>query len=379
MDLTPRSKPDTLWTNGRLQTSGLTIKWFPMVAAPHCRRIIPKFTILQVLILSAALQPASQTSVIQPITADMEAVNTVIRRQLYSDVPLVNQIAEYIISAGGKRIRPVLVLLMANAFNYRGSHHHDLAAVVEFIHTATLLHDDVVDESSLRRGRQTANAMFGNAASVLVGDFVYSRAFQIMVSVGNMRVMQILADATNVIAEGEVLQLLNMHDPDVTEERYLQVIRSKTAKLFEAAAQLGALIAGAPEAAIEAAAEYGRSLGTAFQLIDDVLDYSGNADDIGKNVGDDLREGKPTLPLIYLMQNGTPEQRNLVRSCIENGDEQHFDEILTAITGSGALDYTKQEAEKAAQRAANSIASLTSGKFRDSLLQLCAFAVDRNH
>lgn len=379
MDLTPRSKPDTLWTNGRLQTSGLTIKWFPMVAVPHCRRIIPKFTILQVLILSAALQPASQTSVIQPITADMEAVNTVIRRQLYSDVPLVNQIAEYIISAGGKRIRPVLVLLMANAFNYRGSHHHDLAAVVEFIHTATLLHDDVVDESSLRRGRQTANAMFGNAASVLVGDFVYSRAFQIMVSVGNMRVMQILADATNVIAEGEVLQLLNMHDPDVTEERYLQVIRSKTAKLFEAAAQLGALIAGAPEAAIEAAAEYGRSLGTAFQLIDDVLDYSGNADDIGKNVGDDLREGKPTLPLIYLMQNGTPEQRNLVRSCIENGDEQHFDEILTAITGSGALDYTKQEAEKAAQRAANSIASLTSGKFRDSLLQLCAFAVDRNH
>jgi len=309
----------------------------------------------------------------------MAAVNAVIRRQLHSEVPLVNQIAEYIISAGGKRIRPMLVLLMANAYGYRGTHHHDLAAVVEFIHTATLLHDDVVDESSLRRGRQTANALFGNAASVLVGDFLYSRAFQMMVAVGNMRVMRILADATNVIAEGEVLQLLNMHDPDVTEERYLQVIRSKTAKLFEAAAQLGALIAGASDAAIEAAAEYGRSLGTAFQLIDDVLDYSGNAADIGKNVGDDLREGKPTLPLIFLMQHGTPEQCQLVRSCIESGDEQHFDEILAAITGSGALDYTKGEAEKAARRAEQSIASLPIGQFRDSLIELCAFAVDRNH
>lgn len=329
--------------------------------------------------MSAALKPASQNSIIQSISADMDAVNAVIRRQLYSDVPLVNQIAEYIISAGGKRIRPVLVLLVANAYGYRGTHHHDLAAVVEFIHTATLLHDDVVDESSMRRGRKTANALFGNAASVLVGDFVYSRAFQMMVSVKSMRVMQILADATNVIAEGEVLQLLNMHDPDVTEERYLQVIRSKTAKLFEAAAQLGALIAGAPEDAVEAAAEYGRSLGTAFQLVDDVLDYSGNAADIGKNVGDDLREGKPTLPLIYLMQHGTAQQRELVRSCIENGDEQHFDEILAAITGSGALDYTKQEAEKAAQRAASAISSVPNTQFKDSLLQLCAFAVDRNH
>lgn len=329
--------------------------------------------------MSAALKPANQNTIIQPISADMDAVNSVIRRQLYSDVPLVNQIAEYIISAGGKRIRPVLVLLVANAHGYRGTHHHDLATVVEFIHTATLLHDDVVDESSLRRGRKTANALFGNAASVLVGDFVYSRAFQMMVSVQNMRVMQILADATNVIAEGEVLQLLNMHDPDVTEERYLQVIRSKTAKLFEAAAQLGALIADAPEEAIEAAAEYGRSLGTAFQLIDDVLDYSGNATDIGKNVGDDLREGKPTLPLIYLMQHGSPEQRQLVRACIENGDEQHFDEILAAITGSGALDYTKREAEKAARRAANSISGMAHSHFKDSLLQLCAFAVDRNY
>lgn len=329
--------------------------------------------------MSATHQNATQNSILQSIASDMEAVNVVIRQQLHSDVPLVNQIAEYIISAGGKRIRPVLVLLVANAYGYRGTHHHELAAVVEFIHTATLLHDDVVDESALRRGRQTANALFGNAASVLVGDFVYSRAFQIMVSINNLRVMQILADATNVIAEGEVLQLLNMHDPDVTEPRYLQVIRSKTAKLFEAAAQLGALIAGASEPEIEAAAEYGRSLGTAFQLIDDVLDYSGNAADIGKNVGDDLREGKPTLPLIYLMQNGTPSQRQLVRSCIESGDEQHFDEILAAITSSGALDYTKAEAEKAARRASASISSLKDSQFKNSLLQLSTFAVDRNY
>lgn len=329
--------------------------------------------------LSAALQPTSQNNIVQTIAADMDAVNTVIRHQLHSDVPLINQIAEYIISAGGKRIRPILTLLIANAYGYNGTAHHDLAAVVEFIHTATLLHDDVVDESSLRRGRKTANALFGNAASVLVGDFVYSRAFQIMVTTGNMRVMQILADATNVIAEGEVLQLLNMHDPEVTEERYLQVIRSKTAKLFEAAAQLGALIADAPESAIASAAEYGRSLGTAFQLIDDVLDYSGNATDIGKNVGDDLREGKPTLPLIYLMQHGTPEQRHLVRTCIEHGDEQHFDDILAAIVNSGALEYTKREAEKAAQHAANAISLTPHSKFKDSLLQLCAFAVDRTY
>ncbi|MGS0741722.1 octaprenyl diphosphate synthase [Glaciimonas sp. GG7] len=314
-----------------------------------------------------------------PIVTDMEAVNTVIRDKLHSEVALVNQIAEYIISAGGKRLRPVLVLLIAQACGYRGSRHHELAAVIEFIHTATLLHDDVVDESSLRRGRKTANALFGNAASVLVGDFLYSRAFQMMVDVNNPRVMQIVADATNVIAEGEVLQLLNMHNPDVSEEHYLRVIRSKTAKLFEAAAQCGALIAGVDEAAMEAAGEYGRSIGTAFQLIDDVLDYSGNAADIGKNVGDDLREGKPTLPLIYLMQHGTPEQRELVRSCIENGDEQHFDAILTAITNSGALDYTRQEAQKSAERAAAAIARLPDSEYKRALLELTVFAVDRNH
>lgn len=329
--------------------------------------------------MSATPQHATPNTLSHGIAADMDAVDLVIRQQLHSDVPLINQIAQYIISAGGKRIRPALVLLLANAYGYRGTNHHQLATIVEFIHTATLLHDDVVDESSLRRGRQTANALFGNAASVLVGDFLYSRAFQMMVSIGDMRVMRILADATNVIAEGEVLQLLNMHDPDVTEARYLQVIRSKTAKLFEAAAQLGALIAGASDPEIEAAAEYGRSLGTAFQLIDDVLDYSGNAADIGKNVGDDLREGKPTLPLIYLMQNGTAKQRELVRTCIENGDEKHFDDILTAITSSGALDYTKREAGKAARCAAEALSGLAHSRFKDSLLELSAFAVDRNH
>ena len=329
--------------------------------------------------MSAAIPPVQQNNIAHSIAADMAAVNTVIRERLHSEVSLVNQIAEYIIGAGGKRIRPVLVLLVANAYGYKGTAHHELAAVVEFIHTATLLHDDVVDESSMRRGRQTANALFGNAASVLVGDFLYSRSFQMMVGLNNMRVMQILSDATNVIAEGEVLQLLNMHDPDVSQDSYLKVIRSKTAKLFEAAAELGALISGASDSQISAAGEYGRSLGTAFQLIDDVLDYAGDASEIGKNVGDDLREGKPTLPLIYLMENGTQEERELVRNCIEQGDEQHFDAILAAITKSGALDYTRREAETAARRAAAAIDSLPDSEFKHSLLQLCTFAVDRNH
>ncbi len=329
--------------------------------------------------MSATPTTVSSRLLSDAIAADTDAVNRVIRRELHSEVPLVNQIADYIISAGGKRIRPTLVLLFANAWGYRGTEHHALAAIVEFIHTATLLHDDVVDESSMRRGRKTANALFGNAASVLVGDFLYSRSFQMMVAIRNMRVMQILADATNVIAEGEVLQLLNMHDPDVSEARYLQVIRSKTAKLFEAAAQLGALIAGASDEQVEAAAEYGRSLGTAFQLIDDVLDYSGNANDIGKNVGDDLREGKPTLPLIYLMQHGAPEQRELIRACIETGDEQHFDAVLAAVTESGALQYTREQATLAADAARATIVSLPSSDFKNSLLHLCAFAVDRNH
>lgn len=309
----------------------------------------------------------------------MQEVDQVIVERLQSGVPLVAQVSQYIIQAGGKRLRPALLLLMCGALDVQDRARFTLAAVVEFIHTATLLHDDVVDESSMRRGRQTANALFGNAASVLVGDFLYSRAFQMMVTVDSMRVMQILADATNVIAEGEVLQLLNMHDPDVSEERYLQVIRSKTAKLFEAASELGALLAGAPQAQVEGAAEYGRSLGTAFQLIDDVLDYTGDAADIGKNVGDDLREGKPTLPLIYLMRHGSDAERELVRACIEQGDEQHFDVVLHAITQSGALDYTRRAAQAEAQRAAAAIGAMRASEFKDSLLQLCAFAVERNY
>jgi len=329
--------------------------------------------------LSATTNQQTQHTITSIIASDMDAVDLVIRTQLQSDVPLVKQVGEYIISAGGKRIRPALAILFANAHGFHDSAHHTLAAIVEFIHTATLLHDDVVDESSLRRGRQTANALFGNAASVLVGDFLYTRSFQMMVGLQNMRVMDILADATNVIAEGEVLQLLNMHDADVSEERYLQVIRSKTAKLFEAATSLGALIAGAPESEIQAAAEYGRSLGTAFQLIDDVLDYSGNAIEIGKNVGDDLREGKPTLPLIFLMQHGPDYQRNLVRECIENGETSKFDEILSAITTSGALEYSRSQAESACAQAIEALKTLPDTDYKDALIHLAHFSVDRNH
>lgn len=328
--------------------------------------------------MSTTNSPAQQ-SITSIIATDMNAVDLVIRNRLQSDVPLVKQVGEYIINAGGKRIRPTLAILFANAHGYSGTAHHVLAAIIEFIHTATLLHDDVVDESSLRRGRKTANALFGNAASVLVGDFLYTRSFQMMVSLQDMRIMNTLANATNVIAEGEVLQLLNIHDPDVTEERYLQVVRSKTAKLFEAATSLGALIGEANPAEVEAAAEYGRCLGTAFQLIDDVLDYSGNAHEIGKNIGDDLREGKPTLPLIYLMQHGTEHQRNLVRECIENGESSRFDEILNAITTSGALEYSRKQAGQACQQAIQAIDQLPDNNFRETLVQLAHFSVNRSH
>ncbi|MGS0625712.1 octaprenyl diphosphate synthase [Ralstonia sp. VS2407] len=307
----------------------------------------------------------------------MRAVDAVIRRRLGSEVVLINQIGEYIISAGGKRLRPVILLLVANALGYKGEHQHELAAVVEFIHTATLLHDDVVDESDLRRGRKTANAVFGNAASVLVGDFLYSRAFQMMVQADSMRIMQILADATNIISEGEVLQLLNMHDPDVTEERYLQVIRYKTAKLFEAAAQIGAVLSGADAATEEAAAEYGRRIGTAFQIVDDLLDYTSTADQMGKNAGDDLREGKPTLPLIHLLSNGTEEQRALVRRAIEQGGTEHFDAIFAAIQASGALEYTRQAAEREAAAAEAAANALPPSLFRQTLIDLCAFSLQR--
>jgi octaprenyl-diphosphate synthase len=309
----------------------------------------------------------------------MQQVDAVIRTRLHSEVILVRQVAEYIVSSGGKRLRPALVLLAAGAFSYQGTRHHDLAAVVEFIHTATLLHDDVVDESELRRGRQTANALFGNAASVLVGDFLYSRAFQMMVDVDDMRVMRVLADATNTIAEGEVLQLINCHDPDIDEARYLQVIRYKTAKLFEAATRLGAILSGASARDEEAMATYGMHLGTAFQIVDDVLDYSGNHEDTGKNVGDDLAEGKPTLPLIYAMQHGTAEQAQLVRHAIEHGGLDDLPEITRIIQGTGALEYAAQQAQHEIDIATGAIAHLPDSKYKRSLLELAAFSVSRNH
>lgn len=309
----------------------------------------------------------------------MQAVDAVIRQRLHSEVVLIGQVSEYIINSGGKRLRPALALLAAGVFDYRGSNHHELAAVVEFIHTATLLHDDVVDESSLRRGRATANAMFGNAASVLVGDFLYSRAFQMMVSVGSLRVMEVLSDATNIIAEGEVLQLLNCHDPEIDEARYLQVIHYKTAKLFEAAGRLGAIVGGASREDEDALAEYGMRLGTAFQLIDDVLDYSGDHQDTGKNVGDDLAEGKPTLPLIYAIQHGTPEQAALVRHAIEEGGLEELQPVMQAIRDTGALDYTRAQARREADAACAAIAGLPDSKYKDSLLTLANFAVERNH
>ncbi|MCB1915473.1 MAG: octaprenyl diphosphate synthase [Rhodocyclaceae bacterium] len=313
-----------------------------------------------------------------PISADMQAVDAVIRDRLHSDVVLIRQVAEYIIHSGGKRLRPALVLFSAGAMGYRGRHHQELAAVVEFIHTATLLHDDVVDESDLRRGNQTANALFGNAASVLVGDFLYSRAFQMMVSVGSMRVMEVLADATNTIAEGEVLQLLNCHEADVAVEDYLRVIRYKTAKLFEAACRLGAILGGADEALERGLAAYGMHLGTAFQLIDDVLDYSADEADTGKHLGDDLAEGKPTLPLIHTMHHGTPEQSALVRRAIEQGGRNEFAQVFEAIRACGALEETRRFAAAESALAKAAIEPLPPSIFKDSLLNLSDFAVARD-
>lgn len=313
------------------------------------------------------------------IATDMQAVDEVIRSRLHSEVVLIRQVAEYIIGGGGKRLRPMLVILSAGAFGYRGRHHHELAAVVEFIHTATLLHDDVVDESALRRGQPTANSMFGNAASVLVGDFVYSRAFQMMVGVDNMRVLQVLADATNVIAEGEVLQLMNCRNADIDEQGYLRVIRYKTAKLFEAATRLGAILGGGSQAEEQAIADYGMHLGTAFQLIDDVLDYSGDHAAIGKNVGDDLAEGKPTLPLIYAINNGTPAQAALVRNAIEHGGLNELAAVLEAIKTTGALEYARGQARVESRLACAALDCLQNSKYRDYLLQLADFAVTRSY
>ena len=326
--------------------------------------------------------PAASRDIIDrstdPMAAEMAQVDAVIADRLRSDVALINQIAQYIVSAGGKRIRPRLVLLFAGALGFQGPERYTLAATVEFIHTATLLHDDVVDESSLRRGRDTTNAVFGNAASVLVGDFLYSRAFQMMVSVNNLRVLDVLADATNVIAEGEVLQLMNMHDADLAVDEYLRVIRFKTAKLFEASARLGALLAGADATTEESCADYGRSLGTAFQLVDDLLDYDGETHELGKNVGDDLREGKPTLPLLVAMARSGPGERDMMRRAIEYGEVARLADIVTVVRRTGALDAARQVARDEAAKARACLHGLPTSPQRDALLELCVRSVDRS-
>lgn len=313
------------------------------------------------------------------INDDMQAVNALIRKRLHSQVALVNQLGHYIIHSGGKRLRPMLLLLSARAFGYQGTYHIDLATVVEFIHTATLLHDDVVDVSELRRGKQTANSIWGNEASVLVGDFLYSRAFEMMVEVQNMRVMEILASATNVIAEGEVLQLLNCHEPNTTEQEYLQVIRSKTAKLFEAAAQLGAVISQQPPSYEQAIATYGVHLGTAFQLVDDILDYSANSEEMGKNVGDDLAEGKPTLPIIYALREGSPTQQQVLREAILQGGREHLTEVITAIHSTEALIYAKQVAQQEIDLAVAALTKLPASPYKEALYALAHFSMHRNY
>jgi octaprenyl-diphosphate synthase len=314
-----------------------------------------------------------------PVAEDMQAVNRLILRRLESDVVLINQIGHYIVNSGGKRLRPLAVLLAARACGYRGSRHVDLAAIVEFIHTATLLHDDVVDRSELRRSRETANAVWGNEASVLVGDFLYSRAFEMMVEVNQMRVMDVLSHATNQIAEGEVLQLLNCHDADTTEERYMEVIRRKTATLFEAGARLGAVLAQTPQEIEDAMTEYGLKLGIAFQLVDDALDYRAQGEQLGKNLGDDLAEGKPTLPVLRAMEAGTPEQRAQLRNAIETGGREHIDVVAAVIESTGAIDYTTALARRNAREAKAAASTLPESVQRRSLEMLADFAVLRTY
>jgi len=315
----------------------------------------------------------------EPVAEDMQAVDRLILRRLESDVVLINQIGHYIVNSGGKRLRPLAVLLSARACGYKGSRHVDLAAVVEFIHTATLLHDDVVDASDLRRSRETANAVWGNQASVLVGDFLYSRAFEMMVDVNLMRVMDILSHATNRIAEGEVLQLLNCNDPDTTEERYMEVIRRKTATLFEAGTRLGAVLADAPRETEEAMTEYGLKLGIAFQLVDDALDYRADGEELGKNLGDDLAEGKPTLPVIRAMETGTADQRERLREAISTGGREHIDAVAAAIDSTGAIDYTSALARRYAQEAKTAAAALPESVQRSALEKMADFAVSRTY
>jgi octaprenyl-diphosphate synthase len=313
------------------------------------------------------------------VAADLQAVDRHIAEQLESDVALVGEIARYLIHAGGKRLRPLLVLLAARACGSHGNHHIAAATLIEFIHTATLLHDDVVDGSSMRRGRDTANEVFGNPASVLVGDFLYSRAFQIMVTLESPRIMDVMANATNTIAEGEVLQLMNAHDPATTEERYLQVIYRKTAKLFEAGAQIAGILAGVSPAVEAALVDYGRHIGTAFQLIDDYLDYRAAPEELGKNLGDDLAEGKPTLPLIYVLRTGTREPQRLVRQAIEHGGLGELDEITRAIEASGGLKYTAALAERESQLALAALAPVPESNYKSALAGLAEFAVKRSH
>lgn len=327
--------------------------------------------------LPAACPAGTLQQVLAPISADLLLVDRTIRKRLDSDVALINTISEYIVGAGGKRLRPAVLLLVARALGYGGEKHVDLAVVIEFIHTATLLHDDVVDESDLRRGRSTANSMFGNAASVLVGDFLYSRSFQMMVEAGNARVMRIMADATNRIAEGEVLQLLNVHDPSVNEDRYFDVAERKTATLFEAGARIAAVIAGADVAVENRCANYGASLGKAFQIIDDVLDYAGDSEEIGKRLGDDLREGKMTLPLIHALRCAAPAQRDFVTAAVREG-RGDFSTVARIVTENGSLDYSRALAQREANNARAAVNELPETIFRDSLLHLIDFALDRN-
>lgn len=335
--------------------------------------------------LTTAYRKSTGTDMnLEQITAlaahDMNDVNGVILAQLNSDFVLINQIGNYIIGGGGKRIRPMIAVLAARALAYEGDKHVTFAALIEFIHTATLLHDDVVDESDMRRGKETANAAFGNAASVLVGDFIYTRAFQMMTSLGSLRVLALMSEAVNVIAEGEVLQLMNCNDPDITEESYMRVIYSKTARLFEAAAQASGILAGATDEQEKALQEYGRYLGTAFQLIDDLLDYSADGKTLGKNTGDDLNEGKPTLPLLHAMRNGNSEQCAMIRKAIEEGNGRHLLEpVLAAMQQCGSLEYTRQRAEQEADKAISALQALPPTPFREALEGLAHIAVQRDY
>jgi octaprenyl-diphosphate synthase len=332
--------------------------------------------------MSTILEPSKNKSssideITQLIETDIRAVDTLIEKRLQSDIVLINQLSQYIIHSGGKRLRPVLVLLSAHTFGYQDDNHIAIAAIIEFIHTATLLHDDVVDSSEKRRGKDTANAIWGNEAAVLVGDFLYSRAFQMMVDVNSMRIMDILANATNTIAEGEVMQLLNCNDPDTTEKRYLDVIQFKTAKLFEAASQLGAVLTHSHPDMEYAMARYGMHLGTAFQLVDDVLDYSSSAEQLGKNIGDDLAEGKPTLPLIRAMSCGTESQAQVIRDAIKNGDRNNIEAVVATIESTGAITYTAAKAKEEADKAIAMLQGIPESPYRDALRTLAEFSISR--